>query len=311
MAISTSAGAEVQRPLATVVIGGLITSTLLTMIALPLIYSIFDSIEGIEFRPLRLIRSKATIILLLLGIPFLSNAQHQELEQLIEQAYENNTGIKAGEALLKEQQVLEKSTFALPKTDIYYSYDENNVADNGYPLGIFGIEQSLEFPTIYKSRKNVASTYTEIVATNVVRLKSDLAKEVSDAYFLIQNLLGKIDALKTIDTICANLSKKALMDYEAGNSSKLEYLNIQTSYNHWKLKRASYESDLQTAYNKLQAVTQMSEPISIQLKEELIANQLNLNVQELPDFQKMQLGCSIERKTAKTIEARIATRLNA
>lgn len=42
MAVSASAGAEVQRPLATVVIGGLVTSTLLTMIVLPLIYSIFD-----------------------------------------------------------------------------------------------------------------------------------------------------------------------------------------------------------------------------------------------------------------------------
>ncbi len=38
MAISTSAGAEVQRPLATVVIGGLITSTLLTLIVLPTIF---------------------------------------------------------------------------------------------------------------------------------------------------------------------------------------------------------------------------------------------------------------------------------
>jgi len=38
MAISTSAGAEVQRPLATVVIGGLITSTLLTLVVLPTIY---------------------------------------------------------------------------------------------------------------------------------------------------------------------------------------------------------------------------------------------------------------------------------
>ena len=38
MAISTSAGAEVQRPLATVVIGGLITATLLTLIVLPNIF---------------------------------------------------------------------------------------------------------------------------------------------------------------------------------------------------------------------------------------------------------------------------------
>jgi cobalt-zinc-cadmium resistance protein CzcA len=39
MALSTSAGAEVQRPLATVVIGGLITSTFLTLVVLPSLYS--------------------------------------------------------------------------------------------------------------------------------------------------------------------------------------------------------------------------------------------------------------------------------
>jgi heavy metal efflux system protein len=39
MALSTSAGAEVQRPLATVVIGGLITSTLLTLVVLPSLYA--------------------------------------------------------------------------------------------------------------------------------------------------------------------------------------------------------------------------------------------------------------------------------
>ncbi len=41
MALATGAGAEVQRPLATVVIGGLITSTLLTLFVLPTIYSFF------------------------------------------------------------------------------------------------------------------------------------------------------------------------------------------------------------------------------------------------------------------------------
>jgi cobalt-zinc-cadmium resistance protein CzcA len=42
MAISASAGAEVQRPLATVVIGGVITSTLLTLIVLPTLYEIIE-----------------------------------------------------------------------------------------------------------------------------------------------------------------------------------------------------------------------------------------------------------------------------
>jgi cobalt-zinc-cadmium resistance protein CzcA len=39
MALSQGTGAEVQRPLATVVIGGLITSTLLTLLVLPTLYS--------------------------------------------------------------------------------------------------------------------------------------------------------------------------------------------------------------------------------------------------------------------------------
>jgi len=47
MALATGAGAEVQRPLATVVIGGIVTSTLLTLLVIPILY---DWIEG---RPLR------------------------------------------------------------------------------------------------------------------------------------------------------------------------------------------------------------------------------------------------------------------
>jgi cobalt-zinc-cadmium resistance protein CzcA len=42
MALATSMGAEVQRPLATVVIGGLVTSTLLTLFVLPTVYEWFE-----------------------------------------------------------------------------------------------------------------------------------------------------------------------------------------------------------------------------------------------------------------------------
>ncbi len=48
MAISSGAGAEVQRPLATVVIGGLVTSTMLTMIALPIMFEIFYNMRSFK-----------------------------------------------------------------------------------------------------------------------------------------------------------------------------------------------------------------------------------------------------------------------
>jgi cobalt-zinc-cadmium resistance protein CzcA len=50
MAMATSAGAEVQRPLATVVIGGLVTSTLLTLLVLPVVYPWFSK-KDVEVAP--------------------------------------------------------------------------------------------------------------------------------------------------------------------------------------------------------------------------------------------------------------------
>jgi cobalt-zinc-cadmium resistance protein CzcA len=46
MATSTQAGAEVQRPLATVVIGGLVTSTILTLIVLPTLYEWLEELRA-------------------------------------------------------------------------------------------------------------------------------------------------------------------------------------------------------------------------------------------------------------------------
>jgi cobalt-zinc-cadmium resistance protein CzcA len=42
MAFNTGVGAEVQRPLATVVIGSVVTSTVLTLLVLPVMYSLFS-----------------------------------------------------------------------------------------------------------------------------------------------------------------------------------------------------------------------------------------------------------------------------
>jgi cobalt-zinc-cadmium resistance protein CzcA len=48
MALSHGVGAEVQKPLATTVIGGILTATLLTLIVLPVLYSIFGKKSASE-----------------------------------------------------------------------------------------------------------------------------------------------------------------------------------------------------------------------------------------------------------------------
>ncbi len=48
MAFNIGAGSEVQRPLATVVIGGIISSTILTLLVLPALYKWFPSRIGLR-----------------------------------------------------------------------------------------------------------------------------------------------------------------------------------------------------------------------------------------------------------------------
>ena len=66
MAFSSSAGAEVQKPLATVVIGGLITATFLTLFVLPLLYIIFNTKISLKRKPKMKNITTATTILILL-----------------------------------------------------------------------------------------------------------------------------------------------------------------------------------------------------------------------------------------------------
>lgn len=53
MALATGTGAEVQRPIATVVIGGLISATILTLLVLPALYSLFNRKDDVEVEAVR------------------------------------------------------------------------------------------------------------------------------------------------------------------------------------------------------------------------------------------------------------------
>jgi cobalt-zinc-cadmium resistance protein CzcA len=72
MALSTGAGAEVQKPLATVVIGGLITATFLTLVVLPLLYIIFSTTRNMK------IKSKTTLSAIMLFLLFTNNGFAQQ-----------------------------------------------------------------------------------------------------------------------------------------------------------------------------------------------------------------------------------------
>src|SRR5690606_28010075 len=157
IAISVNVGAEVQRPLATVVIGGLITATILTLVVLPILYSIFHP-SG-DKKVIKSVNPKNTlgIGLLFLLCSGLAGAQEKELnyEELRALALNNHQGLKASELRVSESKALIGSAFSLDKTELYYEYDQNNIAFNNEPLKVLGVQQDLLFSTVYFAEKGV------------------------------------------------------------------------------------------------------------------------------------------------------------
>ena len=267
MAISSGAGAEVQRPLATVVIGGLITSTMLTLIALPLLFEIFYNVIGIKFFPLRFIRSKTCgIVIFLLLVPGISafSQRNVGLDELSNLALKNNLEIKMGALDVEKSKVLERTAFQIPKTSLTYGLDENNIAENGYPLKVWGITQDFDFPTYYFAQKNSKFIETAMSKVMLKITKNELLKEVAIAYYDYLLLDEKIQAYYELDSIYQVLYEKAEKQFHLKNSNKLDLLNIQSKKNSYALKVNQLETGKHIVLNRIYALVNESSEFSIQ-----------------------------------------------
>jgi len=259
MALSNSAGAEVQKPLATVVIGGLITSTMLTMIALPLLYAIFDDVSGFRFKPFRFVRKSVIPVLIFLLIPIFSVKAQQKtisLNEAIDLAKQNNARLKSYDSYIKQQKALLPTAFNIEKTAVYYEYDQNNVADNGYPISVLGVEQSFEFPTVYAAQRKAAKQNVELAILEYEKACFQLKKEISMAYYQIVYLKNKIQKYSMIDSTYENYTRSAKRQLEAGEISKLDFLNAQSKHSLLLLKMKQLSRDTEMALVAFNALLQ-------------------------------------------------------
>ncbi|MBN2597200.1 MAG: CusA/CzcA family heavy metal efflux RND transporter [Marinifilaceae bacterium] len=270
MAISTGAGAEVQRPLATVVIGGLITSTMLTMIALPLLFEIFYNVIGIKFRPLRFIRSKSAITGILIAFLSLSAAgqtKDQNLENAIQIAVDNNKQLQAFALSVKQSEALKATAFTIDKTLFYYEYDQNNIAENGHPLKIFGVEQTFSFPSVYTSQLKVIKRNISIAKISYDRKKQITAKEVSQAYFHILYLKNKQNIFLRIDSLYSNFRKNAELRFEKGDISQMDLLNAKAKQQQIAMDIQQLKHDMDIADQKLNAILQQNSTFTVPMQD--------------------------------------------
>ena len=256
MAISSSAGAEVQRPLATVVIGGLFTATILTMIVLPVLYKVFkgQSFKKVKFKKHQ---SASFIILLLLSTSFaFSQNTNPELDSLMLKALQNNKGIKAAQLQVEKAKANIKSANTFDKTNIYYSYDQNNLALNELPLRVFGVQQRFAFPTVYGAQKKVFTSEYEKEKANFEIQKNKLSLAVAKSYQHIVYLQHQEKLYQYLDSLYQNFSKASDRRFELGETNYLEKITAQAKFRQIRTKLSQIENDKKAQYELLQSLLQ-------------------------------------------------------
>lgn len=223
MAISHGSGAEVQRPLATVVIGGLITSTLLTLVVLPVLYALFFERE-------RFIKVPTSVGILLIPL-FLAgttlNGQSALREsEALELALKNHPAVRSASATVQQQQLLQGTAKMYDPASLFH----NVTADPD--LGILGTSTlgiSQNFPNkkttrattgFYQQKQNQAEAV-------LAHTQQALIRQIRDIYQHLGYLDAKAGLYKSLDSIYTRFASIAEQRYRNGDAALSEKLAAQ------------------------------------------------------------------------------------
>jgi cobalt-zinc-cadmium resistance protein CzcA len=264
MAISTSAGAEVQRPLATVVVGGLITATILTLVVLPILYAMFDR-KGHHPKKKTKVNLKALSIMLLLLLPIFGQAQQNPLsaEQTVQLAMENNKALQASAKRINQSEQMVGSAINIDKTQVYYGYDQNNIAENGLPLKVFGVSQSLQFPTIYGAQRKVEKQKVGMTQQQYQLNKRVLTKEVYMAYYNLVYSNNVVRQYTYLDSLYSQFASAAKKRYNVGETNLLEKLTAETKQKEIAIALTQAHEDVSRAHTILNQWVQSDTLITV------------------------------------------------
>jgi cobalt-zinc-cadmium resistance protein CzcA len=215
MALSHGAGAEVQRPLATVVIGGLVTSTLLTLLVLPVLYVM---VEGFTFRKKNI--TKPVMVFMICVMPVLSQAQNTvSLQNVLDSALQNNLAIQIEKDMAFGKQAMSHTGWDLPKTDINLQYGQYNSTALDYNIGI---SQSIQFPTVYVAQTAWLKSEVKTALLSVENRKNEIRRRVRQVYYEWQILYQREILLKYADSLYTVFAQKAEQRSMMGETGLLE-----------------------------------------------------------------------------------------
>jgi cobalt-zinc-cadmium resistance protein CzcA len=183
-------------------------------------------------------------------------------------ALQNNKLIKAGQLQIDKANANIKTAYSFDKTNVYYSYDENNLALNNIPIKVFGIQQRFNFPTVYGSQKNFYSAEYEKEKAGFEITKNQLSNSVAQVYNQIVYLQHQEELFAYLDSLYQNFSKASDRRFELGETNYLEKITAQSKFRQIRTKLSQLEKEKGANYEQLQALLQSEE------KNEIKTNKL-------------------------------------
>ena len=254
MALSTNVGAEVQRPLATVVIGGLITATLLTLIVLPVLYSMYQSSNT-----KKLSINTSGLFLVLFSLGGFSFAQGQEsisYDDLLQLAQQNNGLIKSTSLQVQQNKALINSGYNFDKTNVYYNYDESNLVENNVPLNIWGVSQNFSFPTIYGAQRKLNKAKFNLSSKQLIIQQQYLEQTLAIGYQEFLLAQEQVSTYAYLDSLFTTFNTAAKRKYELGGSNYLEMLTAQSKKQQVEVLLKQAQEEITVALQKLNGIVQ-------------------------------------------------------
>ncbi|SHG61745.1 CusA/CzcA family heavy metal efflux RND transporter [Pedobacter caeni] len=260
MAISAAAGAEVQKPLATVVIGGLITSTILTLIVLPVLYTYFERFKpkGKSNVPVTVIALIAALLFFAPGVKAQSKGDPVTMDQAIATAIRNNQSVRASALEIDQQKALKGSSFDPGKTNVTLQYGQYNSIkrDNG-----INIQQGIPYPGLAKNQKRVYDAQIKGAEINLSVTQNELKYQVKTAYTQLAYLLALRKLYQSQDSVYSNFKKASTFRYQAGETNLLEKTTAETQYFEMQNQMTRNESSIEVYTAELQKLMNTTEPV--------------------------------------------------
>lgn len=243
MAIAKSAGAEVQRPLATVVIGGLIVSTILTLIIIPVFYRLVNS--SAAWKRQRWLK-RLLPFLLFIGILFPTHAQQAvSLEEAVTIALENHPRLKTATASIERSRASRGESWEVSPTTFNYSWGQiNGETRNDNQMEITQSLGSLLTP-FYKNALVNRQVATGAYYRDLV--KKEITAEVKRAWAYYQYAFHLCALYKEQIEWAGRLRKASQLRYEQGDITLLERNMSSTLVADLQTRLSQAEEELQLA----------------------------------------------------------------